>query len=91
MGSAKKSNKSPSALQTRLVELEEKVAAKCVQVRYDRLEAAGLKLEGGLCRMRGEYHLFIDKRKSTAEKIEILDDFLAKPFPKDVPEVTEYA
>ena len=62
---------SPS-LQRRLSELEGEVSKRGVQIHYDRLEAAGLKLRGGVCRVRGEYHLYLDRRKPASEKIEIL-------------------
>jgi len=81
-----KKKKIPSALQNKLTELEERLAQKGLQVHYDLLEAAGLKLKGGVCKIKGEYHLFIDRRKSAADKIEILQDHIEQPFPEDVPE-----
>ncbi len=73
----KKRRKTPSpALQGRLSALEEMAARKGIQIHYDLLEAAGLKLKGGMCAVRGEYHLFVDKRKSTADIIEFLEDHL---------------
>ena len=86
MKSAKKKETSPPALQNRLSEMEEKAAQKGIRIHYDLLEAAGLKLKGGMCKIKGEYHLFIDRRKSTADKIEILQDCLNKPLPEDIPE-----
>ncbi|HOP47434.1 MAG TPA: hypothetical protein PK874_07205 [Desulfobacteraceae bacterium] len=76
-------------LQSRLNELEEKAAQLGIHIHYDRLEAAGLKLKGGICRVDGEYHLFVDRRKSTAEKINSLLDFLNHPLPKDIPRIDE--
>jgi len=69
--------------------MEDMAAAKRIQIHYDLLEAAGLRLKGGLCTIRGEYHLFVDKRKSTADIIEFIQDHLTQPLPKDVPELTE--
>jgi hypothetical protein len=87
----KKRGKAPSpALQTRLAELEDLAAKKGIQIHYDLLEAAGLKLKGGICAIKGEYHLFVEKRKSTAEIIDFLQDHLTHPFPKDVPQINEY-
>ena len=87
---SKKKQRSPSpALQKRLAEMEDMAAAKRIQIHYDLLEAAGLRLKGGLCTIRGEYHLFVDKRKSTADIIEFIQDHLTQPLPKDVPELTE--
>jgi hypothetical protein len=70
-------------LQERLSELEEEIHEKGIHLHYDRLEAAGLKLKGGICKMNGEYHIFVDKRKSNAEKIDILVDFLNQPLPEE--------
>ncbi len=81
-----KKKKVPSALQKKLTELEEQLTQKGLQVHYDLLEAAGLKLKGGICKIMGEYHLFIDRRKSAADKIEILQEHIDQPFPEDIPE-----
>jgi hypothetical protein len=86
MKSPKQKKISSQALQDKLTELEEKAAKVGIQIHYDLLEAAGLKLKGGVCKIRGEYHLFIDKRKSTAEKIEALQDYIDHPLPEDIPE-----
>ena len=79
-GIAMKSRKKPRhpspALQEMLEHVEKLAAEKGITVHYDRLEAAGLKLKGGLCTVRGEYNIFIDKRKSVAEKIEFIRDYL---------------
>ena len=47
---------------------------------------SGLKLKDGICKIRGEYHLFINKRKSIPDKIETLQDYVDQPLPKDIPE-----
>jgi hypothetical protein len=87
---SKKRQKAPSSkIQKRLSELEEIAAAKGIQIHYDLLEAAGLKLKGGICTIRGEYHIFVDRRKPTADIIDFLQDHLPQPFPKDVPELAE--
>lgn len=83
--SKRKTTISPS-LQNKLSGLEQKASGQGIQLHYDLLEAAGLKLKGGLCKIKGEYHLFIDRRKSVTDKIEILQDYVDKPLPKDVPE-----
>ncbi len=86
----KTSKKGPShALQNRLAELEKKAGQEGIHLHYDMLQAAGLKLKGGLCRIRDEYHLFIDKRKTTNDRIELLEACLDRPLPEDVPEVDE--
>ncbi len=85
MKSKKKKPIAP-ALQQKLSELEQRAAQKGVHVHYDLLEAAGLKLKGGICKIKSEHHLFIDRRKSAAEKIEILQETLDHPIPEDIPE-----
>lgn len=83
--SRKKTTISPTLL-NKILDLEQRALSQGMQVHYDLLEAAGLKLKGGLCKIKGEYHLFIDRRKSAADKIEILQDYVDNPLPKDVPE-----
>ena len=82
MKSAKKKKSSSPSLQNRLSELEEKVAQMGVLIHYDLLEAAGLKLKGGICKINGDYHIFFDRRKSTADKIDFLEDCLNHPLPE---------
>ena len=78
----RKKGKTPSAALLReLATLEGTAADKGIRVHYDRMEAAGLRLKGGLCALNGEYHLFIEKRKSVSDKIEFLKDQLLKPLP----------
>ncbi len=77
MRKKKKKEKTPSPeLLSKLVILENTAAEKGIQVHYDRLEAAGLRLNGGLCALNGESHLFIEKRKSIADKIDFLKHYL---------------
>ena len=86
----KKTKRKPSPeLQERLIDLENKASLRGIFVHYDLLEAAGLKLKGGICKINGEYHLFIDKRKSPEDRIEILHDYLQSPLPEDIPEFSE--
>ena len=78
----KKKGKTPSpALLEELMALESAAAARGIHVHYDRLEASGLRLNGGLCALNGEYHLFIEKRKPIVDKIEFLKDQLEKTLP----------
>ncbi len=82
---ASRKKKAPSPiLKKRLSELEEKAAKKGIQVHYDVLEAAGLKLKGGICKVKGEFHLFVDRRKPAADKIDMLRDYLDAPLPENV-------
>ena len=81
-----KKKKPPSpALQNRLSELEEKADQRGIHIHYDLLEAAGLKLKGGICKINGEYHIFVDKKKSLADRIDFLRDYLDNPLPDDIP------
>ena len=57
------------SLQVRLTELEERAAKREIHVHYDMLEAAGLKLKDGICKINGEYHIFIEKRNRSVEAI----------------------
>ena len=85
---SRKKRKAPSpALQNRLNELENMAAEKGIQIHYDLLEAAGLKLRGGICSVRGEYHIFVDRRKSTSDVIEFLQDHLMRPVPEQVVQI----
>jgi hypothetical protein len=86
MKSSKQKKMSSRDLQDKLTGLEEKASQKGIQIHYDLLEAAGLKLKGGICKIRGEHHLFIDRRKSAADKIETLQDYIDNPLPEDIPE-----
>ena len=86
MKSSKQKKTSSRDLQDKLTALEEQASQKGIQIHYDLLEAAGLKLKGGICKIRGEHHLFIDRRKSAADKIETLQDYIDHPLPEDIPE-----
>ena len=82
---SKNKKKAPSpALLNLLSELEEKAAQKEIHIHYDLLEAAGIKLKGGICKVNGEYHVFIDRRKSTADKIDVLRDYLNITLHEDI-------
>jgi len=78
-----KKTSSTGTLQARLAELEKRATENNVHVHYDMLEAAGLKLKDGMCKINGEYHIFIDKRKPYAEKIDIFEDCLSRILEKD--------
>ena len=87
--STKKKKASSPVLQERLSKLEEKAIQKGIYVHYDLLEAAGLKLNGGICKVNGEYHIFIDRRKPTTDKIDILRNYLDNPLSDDIPQSNE--
>ncbi len=71
---------SPILLQ-KLTALEKAAAARGIHVHYDRLEAAGLRLNSGLCTLNGEHRLYIEKRKSVTDKIEFLENQLERNPP----------
>ena len=72
----RKKEKVLSKIEVKLARLEEIALEQGIQVHYDRLEAAGLKLQGGLCTVRGERHLFIERRRPVAEKVHLLEEYL---------------
>ena len=78
----------PPHLEAKLNEAEYRAAERGITVHYDLMEAAGLKLNGGLCRIHGQYHLFIDRRASAAERIAAIQTCLDRP-PADMPPETE--
>ena len=87
-----KRHKPPSpALLKRLGELEALAAEREIQIHYDRLEAAGLKLKGGICTIKGEYHIFVDRRQSTGDIIDFLEEHLSQPLPRDAPQHEQQA
>lgn len=89
MARSRPKKKPTPAQEARLEALVARAAQQGLQVHFDLLEAAGLKLKDGICRINGRYHIFIDRRKSPADKIEVLETFLNQPLPKDVPEAYE--
>ena len=72
----RKKEKVLSGAEAKLARLEEIALEQGIQVHYDRLEAAGLKLQGGICTVRGERHLFIERRRPVAEKVRLLEEYL---------------
>ncbi len=48
-----------------------------VRVRYEPLPPSGVLSGGGLCRVRGDWHLIIDKKSSAADRAAILADALS--------------
>ena len=59
-----------------LAELEKQIKGRGVKVAYERLQYAGLVLRGGMCWFKGDYYLFIDRRKTVAERCEQLESAL---------------
>lgn len=87
-GKRKKKTASPR-LEEKRSALEAIAMEKGVQIHYDLLEAAGLKLKGGICWVNGGYHIFVDRRKPLAEQIEFIEDHLNRPLPEGPAAVRE--
>ncbi len=64
----------PKGIRKELKALEERAKELGIEVRYEKLEAAGLKLASGLCWFKGRYYLFIDRRKRATERRELLSE-----------------
>lgn len=79
MRSGKPKKHPTSQLEQRIAALENQAAEMGIQIHYDLLEAAGLKLKGGICCVNGEYHLFVDRSKSLPERIDFLESHLKQP------------
>jgi hypothetical protein len=60
-----------------LRELEEVAAKKSIKVTYEALHDAGA---GGLCKVKGEWRVLIDKRAAAGDRVSVLAAALAK-FP----------
>lgn len=65
-----------TANQLQLQRLEKRIKDAGVRLGYERMQFAGLRLRSGLCRFKGQYYLFVDRRKSVPERIELLHSAL---------------
>jgi hypothetical protein len=63
--------------QSALTELEALAAKLAVQVVYDHLTGDGVG-PGGLCKLRGQWRVIIERQGSPGEKISILAQALAR-------------
>ncbi|MCB2189570.1 MAG: hypothetical protein KQJ78_24395 [Deltaproteobacteria bacterium] len=61
------------SVKARLQELEAELKARGVQLSYEKLHFAGLMLKGGLCWFKDGYHIFVDRRKTPAERLDSLE------------------
>jgi hypothetical protein len=62
-----------------LTEAFERAAGELgVKVRYEALGPSGLSTSGGLCKVRGEWWVMIDKKTPPADRAAILADALAR-------------
>jgi hypothetical protein len=57
--------------------LESAAAQIGVKVRYEALGPGGVVSGGGVCKVRGEWWVIIDKKASAPERVAILSDALA--------------
>lgn len=67
-------------LQDTLRELESVAERKSIKVSYEALD--GEASNGGLCKVKGEYRIIIDKKASPGERLTVLAQALAA-FPLD--------
>lgn len=63
-------------VQKQLHELEEVAKALKVRVSYDPMSGPTQGGGGGLCKVRGEYRIIIDKRLRPSDRIRVLADAL---------------
>jgi hypothetical protein len=62
-----------------LTEAFERAASELgVKVRYEALTPSGLSTGGGLCKVRGEWWVMIDKKTPPADRAAILADALSR-------------
>ncbi|MDR1396891.1 MAG: hypothetical protein LBJ14_04095 [Desulfarculales bacterium] len=66
----------PTRSQLKLQCLEKRIKNAGVRLGYERMQFAGLRLRSGLCWFKGQYYLFVDRRKSVPERIELLHSAL---------------
>ncbi len=77
MSSLWKKSVAPMSEQQQLTELEGLASDLAVRVCYEPM--AGLVQGiGGLCRVRGEYRIIIDRRMKSPERIQVLADALRR-------------
>jgi len=55
-----------------LQELEEIVEKLSIAIRYDDLMGTDFKIKGGLCKLRGENVIIMDRRTPPRERIDLL-------------------
>lgn len=57
--------------------LETAAAQIGIKVRYETLPPGGVLSGGGLCRIRGDWNLIVDRKATPSERAAILTDALA--------------
>ena len=61
-----------------LKELEEVAERLSVRVHYEDMKAFEFRVEDGQCKLKGESHIYIDRKRPIKEKIQILSDELKR-------------
>jgi hypothetical protein len=56
--------------------LEDAASKLGVEVRYEALAASGVSGGGGLCKVKGQWWVLIDKKATSAERVALLADAL---------------
>jgi hypothetical protein len=74
---AQKSEKRLREEQT-LKALEEVAERLSVQVHYEDMKAFEFRVQDGCCKLKGESHIYIDRKRTTRERIQILADELRR-------------
>ncbi len=57
--------------------LEEAAGRLDITIKYEGLAASGVSGTGGLCKVRGQWWLIVDKKATPSERVAILVDALA--------------
>ncbi len=71
-------------LEAKLEHLKTKAKQLGVDIHFDKLEAAGLRLKDGDCLIKGQRHIFIDKRRPLEEQVLLLNELLGERRTKGV-------
>ena len=61
-----------------LKELEELAERLSVTIHYEKMKAFEFRIQDGCCKLEGAPHIYIDRKRSTKEKIHILADELKR-------------
>ena len=62
--------------QLKLEALEKEIKQRGVNLAYERLSYAGLRLKSGLCWFKGSYYLFVDRLLPVQSRIDLLSGAL---------------
>ncbi len=82
--SDKQSRQTPEQIFETLVTVADQLSVK---VRFETLPPGGVLNSGGLCRVRGQWTLIIDKKATPAERVSVMVDALER-FDTDALDLT---